>query len=603
MKRITHILLALLVFATTVAYAQSGNFFIHTVKKGDTLYSLSHTYEVSIDEIVKMNPGSDKKLSLGQKLKIPQKKQVQMSGKKDGAIYHTIQSGETLYRLGKKYNITIQAICDANPGLSYNNFKAGEVILIPVGDKVTAQDNTPRENEQPAKEEKKYTVKKGDTIDGICKKFGITKKQLLEANPELKSKKLKRKMVLVIPEPKKETAPQKEQSNIEAFSRYEQYKDSIKQEIQNLEEDNDNTTRVGIVLSFLLNSYAPSEQSRIIEYYQGFLVAVNRLKSEGYSFEINTFDAGPKEESLDSLLATGELDRMDLIIGATYANHNKELADFAKEKEIPLVIPFTSKEKSLYRNPMVYIVNSNQSYVIPDVTEQFVKKFPTANVIFVEDTIKDDKKDFVAELTETLDRHKIPHTTIAMSNFHETENAINTLRELQAAGRENIIIPTSSSSKTLNTLLPALVQSKQIDSTCVAQYKLFGYPEWQIYVNDTNGKMYEVNTYFYAPFYSHHTLPQVNQFHNDFAQWYSCNIQNIYPRYALLGYDTGYYFLLAVAKYGKDLAENINEIRYLPLQRGFKFERVNNWGGMVNKKFYFIHFTPEYNIERIDFDR
>ena len=71
----------------------------------------------------------------------------------------------------------------------------------------------------------------------------------------------------------------------------------------------------------------------------------------------------------------------------------------------------------------------------------------------------------------------------------------------------------------------------------------------------------------------------------------------------MLGYDTGYVFLLAANKFGKDMPSKINNVSFTPIQTGFKFERVNNWGGMVNKKIYFIHYTPEYNIEKIDFDK
>lgn len=609
MEKTKHILIAaLFVILTTVAYSQSGKYFIHTVKKGDTLYSLSNTYEVTQDEIIKVNPGSDKKLTIGQKLKIPQKKQETVSKENGNYQYHTIQPEETLYRLAKRYNVTIQAICDANQGLSHNNFKAGEVIRIPVQNKPVTNLEKATSTAKPETESgktKEYTVKRGDTVESICNEFNITQEEFYAANPELKKKnKLKKKMVVKIPaHKKKENAIKQEndKSNEEAFKLYELYKDSIKQ--NNKSNKNNGITKIGVVLSFLLDSYAPSEQSRIIEYYQGFLIAVDRLKKEGYSFEINTFDSGHKEKSLDSLFASGCLNDMDLIIGATYTKHNKQLADFAKKREIPLVIPFTSKEKSLYQNPMVYIVNSIQSYVIPDVASQFVKSFPNANVIFVEDTIAGDKKEFITELKETLDKNNMAHTTIAMSSFLNEEGAIPTLKELRAEGMDNIIIPTSSSSATLNTILPILVGSKYIDSTSVTGYKLFGYPEWQIHAKETNGKMYEIDTYFYASFYSHYSLPEVSTFQNEFVYWYNRSIQNIYPRYAMLGYDTGYFFLRAIAMYGNELAEKINEVEFYPLQRGFKFERVNNWGGMVNKKFYFIHYNPKYYIERIDFDQ
>ena len=48
-----------------------------------------------------------------------------------GGRYHTIARGETLYRLTIMYGVTAQEICDANPGLSAENFKAGTIVLIP----------------------------------------------------------------------------------------------------------------------------------------------------------------------------------------------------------------------------------------------------------------------------------------------------------------------------------------------------------------------------------------------------------------------------------------------------------------------------------------
>ena len=51
------------------------------------------------------------------------------------------------------------------------------------------------------------------------------------------------------------------------------------------------------------------------------------------------------------------------------------------------------------------------------------------------------------------------------------------------------------------------------------------------------------------------------------------------------------------------MAKKINDIDFTPIQTGFKFDRVSNWGGLVNKKIYFIHYTKDYKIEKIDFDK
>ncbi|MBQ8365659.1 MAG: LysM peptidoglycan-binding domain-containing protein [Bacteroidaceae bacterium] len=624
MKRYRHILLLALLLLTMALNAQNSNYFIHTVDKGQTLYSISRMYHKNIQEIVALNPGCDVKLSIGQELRIPQTPDInklQPSQAKKETRYHTIQIGETLYRLGKMYGVTPLEICEANPGLTMSNFRAGEVILIPESKQSTT---TPaiEENKQEQVEAQPdelpqeqairttHKVEKGETFYGIARKYGISEAELRAANPEAASKKkLKRKTILNIPYPAKKIEPRKniaELTNREIFNKIEKRKDSI------TATSDKRGTRVAVILPFMLDSYAPNEQTRMVEYYQGFLMAVEKLKKYGYSYEIHTYDSGPESKSLTPLLQSGKLDNMNLIIGALYPGHNKELAKFANEKNIPLVIPFTSKEDEIFSNPMVYVVNTLQSYFFSEVIDHFTKKFPRANVIFVSDSTKSNKKDFIASLTEGLDRKKIPHATISMENIKSAARNIaelttgspniTALKEVMSNERENVFIPLSSSASTLASLVPSLILLKN-DTINIPEFKLFGYPEWQIYANDMRAQLYEADTYFYASFFSHYSLPEAARFQSEYTRWYDRNLQNIYPRYGMLGYDTGYLFLLAANKFGNKMPDKINNVSFTPVQTGFKFERVNNWGGMVNKKIYFIHYTPDYNIEKIDFDK
>lgn len=589
--------------------AQDNNIITHTVNKGQTLYSISKLYGTTVEDIIRMNPESITTLSVGQVLRIPcntteKEKNVITKKNYDGTIYHTIQSGETLYRLSKLYGVTTQEICDANPGLSTSNFRVGETIRIPQVAKIGDLNTLPTEKEEDIEESDyqqgnfiKHKVKKGETIYSLAKSYGVEKSDIIEANPEVKKNGLKRKMVINIPVKEHLTANK-------------EYKEDNKTNTQNptiisipgKKDYNDGILKVAIVLPFLLDSYAPSEQGRMIEYYQGFLMAVEKLKETGYSFEINTYDSGPQEKSLNELLSSGALDNMELIIGAMYPNHNKELAKFAYEKRIPLVIPFTNKDTEIYRNPLAFCVNVQQSYLIPEVKKHFIKSFPDANIIFVEnEEEKSNKKEFIAELTNELDINDVPNRTIPLYNLTTPETTLITLKEFLRDDKENIIIPTSSSAATLNTLLPTLQQADIIDTLNIPDYKLFGYPEWQIYAKDTREQMYEVETYFYATFYSHYSIPEITNFQEEYIKRYNCSIQNIYPRYGMLGYDTGYFFLLATSIYGENLFEKINELKYTPIQTGFLFERLKN-GAMINKKINFIHYTPDYRIEKIDFE-
>ena len=618
------LLLPLILLAATLG-AQNNSYFVHTVDKGQTLFSISRMYQKSIQEIIALNPGCDIKISVGQELRIPQttapKPATPAEQNDQKARYHTIQAGETLYRLGKQYGVTPLEICTANPGLSISNFRTGEVILIPAGKQAALTTSPALAVEE--KEEKKDTlqqtimqirtthkVEKGETFYGIARKYGISEAELRAANPEAASKKkLKKKTILNIPYPVKKVEPRKnivELTNRDIFNKMEKKKDSI------AATKTDKTTRVAVILPFMLDSYAPNEQSRMVEYYQGFLMAVEKLKRYGYSFDIHTYDSGPENKSLAGLLSSGKLDDMNLIIGALYPAHNKQLAKFASEKEIPLVIPFTSKEEEIFSNPMVYVVNTIQSYFFSEVIDHFSKHFPRANVIFVSDSTKSNKQEFIAALTDGLKQNKIQYTTIGINRIKDAAarltqeepdtTAIAELKSIMSDEKENIFIPLSSSAGTLASLVPPLILLKS-DTINIPKFKLFGYPEWQIYANDMRAQLYEADTYFYASFFSHYSLPEAAKFQSEYTNWYDRSLQNIYPRYGMLGYDTGYVFLLAANKFGNDMPNKINQVSFTPIQTGFKFQRVNNWGGMVNKKIYFVHYTPEYNIEKIDFDK
>lgn len=617
MKRYRHIIIltALLMFAA-FANAQNSEFISHKVTQGQTLFSISKMYGTTVEAITKNNPGSASKLSVGQILRIPKlnaDKNVneEQDVVRDGKLYHTIRSKETLFSLGKRYGVTPDEICAANPGLSINNFPVGKEIEIP-GQKINAGSDKkeapykliPVEKDKTPRIEKTHTVKRRETIETICRDYEISVEDFLKVNPELNGKEVKRKMVVNIPA--KRSAKEEKQTIFIAGT------PDPEPEKETYDRFTDGTTRIAVVLPFLLDRYAPEEQGRMVEFYQGFLMAVERLKREGHSLEVNTFDTGAKEKSLDSLISSGALDRMDLIIGAYYPNHNKELGRFVKDKDIPLVVPFSNKKDELYNNPMAFFVNTLQAAILPDVATNFVSTFPNANVIFVEDTIKSNKRDFIKALTAQLDRSGIPHMTVPMEQiaFNEMDNEAEDEDEelvlpftsLAVEGKENIIIPTSSSKETLNRILPSLVMANLLDTALMNDFKLFGYPEWQVYAQQTREQLYEVDTYFYATFFSHFSLPEAARFQNDFIRWYNRDLQKIYPRYGMLGYDIGYQFLLATTLYGRELPLKINELQTSPLQSGFKFERMDNNGGMMNKKLFFIHYTREYNIEKIDLD-
>lgn len=583
-----------------VAQSTAGHF-IHTVTKGQSLYSISSMYNVSIADIVKENPGSDAGIKVGQSLKIPQNGDNQVT-------FHTIQSGETLYKLSVKYGVSVERICQANPGLSAKNFRVDQVIAIPPvakSEQVSAEviDQLPS---SPAKVEKKdeslkpncrdmHRVERKETVYSICKQYGITEEELLAANPEIKNKKLKKGKFLCIPYPK-ETAttstPIQPQTNLDATLTDAQLFDKNKKKNEKI-----STIKAAVVLPFNTDGTGTrDEQVRMVEYYEGFLMAVDSLKKQGISIDLYTYDSGKTVSSVNKILNKAEMKNMDIIFGPAHPEQVKPMAEFAQKHNSRLVIPFSSKGDDVFGNPAVYQINTPQSYLYSEVYEHYLRKFPNAHVIFLDAaTGHTDKDDFIKGLKEELKNRQITFKELRGENINPEgmKLAVDSLRE-------NVIIPTSGKNVVLTKILPQLIVTSREHPNY--DMKLFGYPEWQTYTDDHLANFFELNTYFYSSFYTNNLFPAAIQFTNAYRKWFSKDMVNTYPKYGMLGFDTAYFFLKGLNEYGSNFEDQVKQMQVTPIQTGFKFDRVNNWGGFINRKVFFVNFTKSYELIKLDFE-
>lgn len=597
MKLFKYIIILCLLSAMPLSavYAQENNsYFLHTIERGQSLYSISGMYGVSQSDIISLNPGSDQKIYAGQVLRIPQKKDINQQED----IFHTIQQGETLYRLTTIYNVSAKDICDENPGLSAENFKIGEVIRIPMNKQITESQSYGNQMPQIQGEVKPrckdmHKVKRKETIFSVSRDYGISEQELIDANPELRNG-MKRGQLLCIPYPILEVLPPQNTniatipSNSDLFRQNEDIVYPI------------SPIKAAIILPFTQTGVAKGESSRMIEFYEGFLIAVDNLKKRGISIDLYVYDSGDRDYSLNTILMKDELKSMNVIFGPLYQEHYKQLADFAEKHNIRLVVPTLSKEMEVYQNPWIYQINTPQSYLYSEVYQHFVRQFPNSNVIIVDiestEVDKDkDKHDFIEGLKFELSQNSIPVSTVS-----EKELTAAALKNSADAGRNNVFIPTSSSNAALVKLMPQLKLLKMNNPEL--QTTLFGYPDWQIYTKDHLESFFEQNTYFYSSFYTNNLLPSAVEFIESFNKWYSKEMMNIYPRYGMLGYDTAYFFLYGLAAYGTGFDSNVQNVQVTPIQNGFKFERVNNWGGYINKKVFFVHFNKDFELVKLDFD-
>lgn len=549
----------------------------HTVNKGETIYSIAKLYNVPVHEIYELNPQTERGIRVKESLKIPA---VTAKKPKDeqGYVLHSIQPKETLYSVSKHYNISINDIIEANNGLTSENFKIGNAIRIPTKQKTKSLAESLVSNKGIT-----HKVIAKETLYSISKLYNISVEQIAEANPDLKENGLKKDMELLIPIGNATSAPANSTLDSKPSLLYEM-----------TAKKSTGIMRIGLLLPFL--DKQEYQQARFVEFYEGFLLAIEEMKSKGYSIDLYAFDIrkGNNTQKLKSLLGTIEMQNLDLIIGGVNDEEIALISEFTRENNIEYAVPFPVRNEEVIKNPKAFQSNVLPTHLYPKVADIFSKQFNNCNIIILadEDNSNNDKRNFISVLNNRLSNWAIPHQTIVIDSKLSTS-----LKTALSSSKKNIIIPASSSLITLSKIMPAIrTVKKQSPSIDIG---LFGYPDWQTYSVQFLDDFFKYDTYIFSSFYVNNNDPQTHQFMEKFRNWYGKNLINTYPKYGILGYDTGLYFITALFKGDGHLQGNIPNNEIPTIQSVFYFNNYNQ-AGNINTGLYFVHYKTDMTIEKID---
>ncbi len=122
--------------STDIQARNGKQFYVHTVQKGQTLYSIAKAYQVGLDEIYFANPETRQGIRIGQKIWIPTvNKETEINHEVKTTnfdfFYHVATAGETLNHISSIYLIPKRYILLANPGIN-DPLNEGEYVKIPV---------------------------------------------------------------------------------------------------------------------------------------------------------------------------------------------------------------------------------------------------------------------------------------------------------------------------------------------------------------------------------------------------------------------------------------------------------------------------------------
>ena len=186
-------------------------FVYHKVTEGETLFSISREYGVTVEQIKQVNPGLDHNIEIGQSITIPvhlaKENEEQQKLKETGVFKgkkfnaYTVKEEETIYRIAKNFGISQQELLEMNPQVEVNSLAAGTDIRIPVESEqsseqeMASKSSQDKQPQEAAKEEKKkdtiktyrfYKVKFLERVPGISKRQEIEKDTIYKLNPGIK---------------------------------------------------------------------------------------------------------------------------------------------------------------------------------------------------------------------------------------------------------------------------------------------------------------------------------------------------------------------------------------------------------------------------------
>lgn len=522
----------------------------HLVKSGETLFGIARTYGISIADLVEANPSTKSGLKSGQQLTIPSNT-TKIDGDNQQSHY-VVKPGDTLYRVALNHNVTLEELLQNNPGVTPDNFKAGETIVIPSPNSELAAQN--KEPETIFVSEK---IEKGETFQSISKEYKVSEQQIREANPNVKE--LKSGKFVSIP------ISQKDESELPT-------QEDVQIAYNTVHEVAENTD--SIVFSFILPFEKEDNRSKLyVDFYKGFLMAVEQNADKETKIAINAFDTS--NNSISQILSEGRLSESHAIFAAGEDYDFDRIADYAKEKDINIVNAFSVNNDSYFENDRVIQINTPSSYMYSAYIKTLKQKFSDYQIIVINDTEHEEKA-----LVKHVQESGISYSTLSIDDINNPEE----LESLTSKFGKIAFLPSSGSKSTVRAIQGALTRLKKEKTD--TEIALLGYPEWTTY-HDLMHFFHAMNTYVYSRYALIPNGEEVRKLNSKYNYWYGGTPIYSVPSMASVGYDLGCYFIHAIKDNNNDF--NVNQ-PFDGVQTGIVLNRVSNWSGFINTAIYLLNF-------------
>lgn len=660
--------------SSTIELIDGQEFYIHIVESGQTLFAISRIYDVHVTEIISNNPGADQHIRPGDRIKVPKQAQEEQkqAAAPSGVNLRRIARGETLFSLSREYNVTIEEILAANDGLP-DGLKEGEFIRIPRFDRQPAATPEEKPAEQPSSQtiepepqtgtieqpqtqptltrpqetqtgkgyiefqernretlyqlairyrvsidsiyafnpgisdqlsrgqiikipvsdvERNYithTAQRRITVNRLARSYDIDLEKIRDINPYM-SRQLQAGQTIRIPLPPLTLADDPVADSLQVIEqkiREETERTLTQREFcgQLMEKAHYN---IALMVPFFLDEVVIQEAENtavdekefirsylFVQFYEGFLLALDSLKQLGLHADVHVFNVEDDIEATQRVLSDPKMKEMDMIIGPFYNTSFRMTANFARQHQIPIINPLSIRSDIVTANPFVYKVKPAEDELFQTLVD-YLNHRHTASQIFI--ARHNPFRDEIAfnQLKNTLNRELKTREFPLTGLYHEivyTRDSVYTFLHQASTENENVVIVYSDNKVFTLDILRKLNQLRDTFNITV-----IGIPNWTEMEGFDYRHKNNLKTHIVATGYADYDDAVVKNFVRSFRDSYHAEPEN----YAFMGYDIGIYFLSALMKFGKHFSDCIPYYEMDALQTGFRFSAAEG-GGFENR--------------------
>jgi LysM repeat protein len=599
-------------------------YFVHIVKKGETLYSIAKAYNVTMSDVINGNSAAVSDIKVGQALKIPEKVGQIVDNRpkpQEGYIWHIVSQGQTLYSISKMYEVSVFVLEKINPELKYDSLQVNQVLKIPV-----EKDNTYQAVSEPQinTDTASYTLHKvlpQETLYSLSKMYNVSQESIVSLN-HIGPEGLKAESTIKIPKYRNidtskvnvvdttlqlvvndtilpvincDTVQAVGQTHVRIALMlpfcYAAAETSADQNGLDDENNNDDKTLIKQPVAEF-----SSVSSNFIEFYQGALLAIDNIKAKGVSVTLSVYDTEKSVQKINEILSVPGLSDNDVIIGPVYPEQLKLVANYAANKNILLVSPISNKDDVIPNNPNIFQVSPSEK-MLQQSAVNVLKKHKGKNIVYVYMSSSvgalEEYTNYKNFLKQQLNGFTPEIKELAVFNYD-----FSSLESVLDSMNENIVISPVNDEIFVNSLLRNL---KNV--TITYPIKVIGSVEWSHYKSIDMEYLYDLQLSYITPFYINYNEARLKGFIQEYRMFFNSDparISHYGFNYSMLGFDIFNYFITGIAKYGKQFNQFAPCYKTKPLVCNLNFSRSSDDDGYLNNTFFIIQYNPDYSVVKVD---